>query len=462
MKFFFAIFLFIEILFIGAGNVISQSVTWQRTYGDNNIDYGYSIVQTPDEGYIAVGRKRIQTTNYMFAMRLNKFGDTIWTRTFPGFKANQIEKTEDGNYVIQTTTGLMKIDVNGDTIWTNAEAAGARLKETKDKGFIICLSENNGPFLFYPKLKKVDSLGNVEWEKVYTDNFYDGRFSDITVDHDGNYIMTGNYSDTAYIWAYLFIMKTDSLGNLIWFRKYEPYHYSVSILIVQDTNYVVCGETDKSFLSKYGATGNRYWIRFYEKGPPERGNSTSAIVTNDGGLAFTGNYHEGDFNYYVRLIKTDSEGNESWRKLYGFGDADIGYDILQTSDSGYAIIGIRDNYNLGDIYIIKTDRTGYSNPPVGISQYTGTIPNTFLLLQNFPNPFNPTTKLSFTLNESFFVTLRIYDATGRPIQDLINTFKQTGSYEEFFNGSNLPSGIYFYSLILNNKIADSKKMLLIK
>ncbi len=80
MKRFFLI-LFFLILTAHAGDVWSQAVTWQRTYGEGNIDYGYSIVQTPDEGYIAVGRKRIETVSYMFAMRLNKFGDTIWTKT---------------------------------------------------------------------------------------------------------------------------------------------------------------------------------------------------------------------------------------------------------------------------------------------------------------------------------------------------------------------------------------------
>jgi hypothetical protein len=74
--------LFLILVFASGSEVNSQPITWQRTYGGSNIDYGYSIVQTPDEGYIAVGRKRINTTAYMFAMRLNKFDQTLTSNFF--------------------------------------------------------------------------------------------------------------------------------------------------------------------------------------------------------------------------------------------------------------------------------------------------------------------------------------------------------------------------------------------
>lgn len=443
-----------------------NSITWQRTYGDNNIDYGFSIVQTPDEGYVAVGRKRIETGNYVFAMRINKYGDTVWTKTYPGFKANQIEKTSDGNFIIAATGNLIKIDINGDTIWTHPESSGAKLKETSDKGFIICLSENNGSFLFYPKLKKVDSSGNIQWERIYTHNIYDGRFSDITIDKDGNYIVTGNFSDTAYIWDYLFIMKTDHFGNVIWFKKYESILYSTSIIFLKNDFYVV-GGTDsrngnRAFLSKLNSIGERIWFKTFDPGNPVFGDCNSIINTIDGGLAFTGTYQNGDFDYFIRLIKTDIDGNEMWRKLYGFGDVDVGYNIRQTKDRGYIIIGIRDNFQFGDIYIIKTDKLGFSDPPLSLMNNFETIPDNFKLFQNYPNPFNPVTIISYSIRKNSFVRIVIFDIKGKEIKRLINEFKLEGIHKIQFNAYDLPSGVYFYRMLIDNRIIDFKKMILIR
>ena len=452
------IFVFAICLF-ESGFLDAQTITWQRTYGDNNIDYAYSIVQTPDEGYITVGQKRIQTVNYIFAMRLNKYGDTIWTRTFPGFQANQIEKTSDGNFIIICAGNLIKININGETIWTKPGSSGTKLKETTDKGFVICLSSYNGPYLFYPKLKKVDSLGNIQWEKIYTENIYDGRFSDITIDSEGNYIMTGNYSDTAYTRDYLFIMKTDSMGNIFWLKKYEAYYYSASI-IVKDNDYYIGGSIGIAFLTKFNSSGNRIWLKFYDRGS-EFSESYGLTNTSDGGLAFTGTYRNADYDYYVRLLKTNSDGEEQWRKLYGFGDADCAYNVRQTSDSGYILSGIRNNYQLGDIFIIKTDKTGFSNPPLLIDNNTENAPVDFTLYQNFPNPFNPSTNIKFKIIKNSFVEITIYDIQGKKVKNIVGEQKPAGEYQITFNGTNLPSGMYFYQLSINDIVRDTKKMILI-
>lgn len=82
-------------------------------------------------------------------------------------------------------------------------------------------------------------------------------------------------------------------------------------------------------------------------------------------------------------------------------------------------------------------------------------------LQNYPNPFNPTTKISFALPSSGFVTLKVYDVLGREVAILANRVFASGKYELDFNASNLPSGTYIYSLRTDNKTI-TKKMLLVK
>lgn len=83
------------------------------------------------------------------------------------------------------------------------------------------------------------------------------------------------------------------------------------------------------------------------------------------------------------------------------------------------------------------------------------------LLQNFPNPFNPTTTIKFTIPESSFVSLRVYDLLGNEITKLISEFQLAGGYEITFNGSDLPSGVYFYNLTTGS-YTSTKKMLLLK
>ncbi|MCX6158664.1 MAG: FG-GAP-like repeat-containing protein [Ignavibacteriae bacterium] len=88
-------------------------------------------------------------------------------------------------------------------------------------------------------------------------------------------------------------------------------------------------------------------------------------------------------------------------------------------------------------------------------------PKQFNLSQNYPNPFNPVTKINFALPKQGFVTLKIYDITGREIQTLVSEVKQAGYYSVDFNGSVLSSGVYFYK-IQSGDFISVKRMVLIK
>jgi len=89
------------------------------------------------------------------------------------------------------------------------------------------------------------------------------------------------------------------------------------------------------------------------------------------------------------------------------------------------------------------------------------IPTGFSLSQNYPNPFNPRTMINFQLPISDYVRLVVYDVLGREIATLVNEEKIPGIYSVDFNGSNLPSGTYFYRLNAG-KYSETKKMLLLK
>ncbi|MDX1701401.1 MAG: T9SS type A sorting domain-containing protein [Melioribacteraceae bacterium] len=101
------------------------------------------------------------------------------------------------------------------------------------------------------------------------------------------------------------------------------------------------------------------------------------------------------------------------------------------------------------------------------------IRHNYSLSQNYPNPFNPTTTIKYTIaakdksrktkdkTESREVKLTVYDIIGREIATLVNQKQRPGNYKIAFNGSNYPSGVYFYKIIIGD-YSDVKKMMLMK
>jgi hypothetical protein len=88
------------------------------------------------------------------------------------------------------------------------------------------------------------------------------------------------------------------------------------------------------------------------------------------------------------------------------------------------------------------------------------IPQEYVLYQNSPNPFNPATSIRYQLPKSEFVTLKVYNVLGKEVAVLENGIKSAGERIISFDGSLLPSGLYFYTLRSANFTA-TKKMLLI-
>ena len=89
------------------------------------------------------------------------------------------------------------------------------------------------------------------------------------------------------------------------------------------------------------------------------------------------------------------------------------------------------------------------------------LPDNYFLSQNYPNPFNPTTRIDFSLPEKQMVSLRVYNLLGELVSELVNEEREAGNYSINFDASNLPSGIYFYSISSGN-FNITKKMSLLK
>ncbi len=108
--------------------------------------------------------------------------------------------------------------------------------------------------------------------------------------------------------------------------------------------------------------------------------------------------------------------------------------------------------------------TCYTSPPIGIETISNQVPMRFALFQNYPNPFNPVTRIRFDVppvETRLIASLRIYDVLGREVAELVNEALRPGTYKVEWDGTNYPSGIYFYRLSAGD-FSESKKMVLMK
>lgn len=104
-----------------------------------------------------------------------------------------------------------------------------------------------------------------------------------------------------------------------------------------------------------------------------------------------------------------------------------------------------------------------STIPTSVGERDGSnTPRSFHLSQNHPNPFNPSTTISYAIPHAGFVTLKIYDLRGKELRTLVSEFQRADTYSVDFDASGLPSGIYFYSLRVGLNLRASKKLLLLK
>jgi hypothetical protein len=306
-----------------------------------------------------------------------------------------------------------------------------------------------------PHIIRIDSAGYFMWERTYTTNIFDGQFNRLKILPTNELIFTGSYSDVDTITDELFIMKTDLLGNPLFFYGYDTLRYHFPTFIYNINNSFVIGGANGTFLTKINSNGIIQWYKRFFAGI---GNDCRGIThTIDGGYALTGFWDSvGNSFNYVFLLKTDSSGNELWHRSYGRNDDYFGNDIKQTLDSGYIIAG----YNSEDIFVVKADKTGFANA-IGIDPISNEEPSAFNLYQNYPNPFNPTTRIIFDLPEKSNVKLTILNILGQDIATLVNEKLSAGSYEVEFNGRNISSGIYFYRLETEN-FTQTKKIVLMK
>jgi hypothetical protein len=177
------------------------------------------------------------------------------------------------------------------------------------------------------------------------------------------------------------------------------------------------------------------------------------LINNDTIYAVGGYTQRPDFSYRAIIYKSTNRGL-NWVYLY----PDTGFVMIRLT----ALYTINSNVWAYSQYNNKGIYSATGGGTTNLKSISEENPEAYELGQNYPNPFNPTTNIRYKILKSSKVRIIVLDILGRNIQTLVNEKHTPGTYQVNFNGGNLGSGIYYYQLIIENKIIQTRKMVLLK
>ncbi|MFH1321669.1 MAG: T9SS type A sorting domain-containing protein [Bacteroidota bacterium] len=282
------------------------------------------------------------------------------------------------SFITLLNLGICFLNVNAQVTFqkTYTGILGGMLEKTSDGGYIISGATNNfGPGLYDVYLIKTDAYGDILWIRTYGGASYDACGS-VQQTLDGGYIIAGSTTSfgeggmcAMFLCPDVYLIKTDANGDTLWTKTYGAggLELGYSVLQTADGGYIVVGERGNLggasrdvYLIKTDSIGNVIWSKTY--GGTDYDGGYTIKETNDGGYivsGYTTSFGSGDKDIY--LIKTDVNGDTLWTKVLGDSIDDSG-SAQQTIDGGYIIAGQK-NFSVPpyvSAYLIKTDANGNS------------------------------------------------------------------------------------------------------
>lgn len=434
-------------------NVLLQAqISFEKTFGTANSDYGKAVAPTYDGGYV-VGASY---DGLPCIIKTNALGDTTWLRTYSfltdtgyTYLLNSITQTSDSNYVLVGYSSynqsgyMMKINRFGDTLWVKY-GINTPTKIVEDRSDnLIMIGEGYSPnaTCCYPFITKADPDGSIISSftpPIYCPSSVGCRFQEIFVDNDGNYLVSGDapYPNTPV----LRLTKINENGTVLWNKIYQGISASVqSICQSPDNGYLLVGnywsQTDSTFVFKTDYDGNLEWTKKYKT------NNTfwqgKSIAKVNDGYFIAGN------NGRIFLMKIDLAYNLEWS--FDFFTSSSVSEIKSTTDNGAIIVGTKYISSVADIYLIKIGPNGEL-----VGEMDDHQPNKFIIA---PNPTDGQFTIR-TLSETLDNTqLYIYDILGNHILTTSINRKTTIDLRKE------KAGIYFIVMVDNDGHLIEKKVI---
>jgi len=375
-------------------------VKWQSIIGGSDWDYGESVQQTSDGGYITVGHTYSATTfDYdIYLAKSEPNGKLQWQNTFGGDDwdcAYSVQQTLDGGYIIagftysygngESDVYLVKTDSSGNKDWDKYFGGdywdeGYSVRQTSDGGYIVVgLTFSFGAGEYDVYLIKTQPNGNKQYEQTFGGTGDDNAWS-VCQTADGGYIITGYTESFTEGGRNVYLIKTDPATEMVWQKAFDRSDEDIGYFVqqTQDGGYIIAGYTSDycpylgqsqydMYLIKTDANAELQWAKTY----PGSSDFCSgddigyfAQQTADGGYIIAGetqSYGSGSADIY--LVRTDTNGKMLWHKAIGDTAQDYAMAVRQTTDNGFIVAGT--TYSTSsmdyDVYLIKTCPDGTSS-----------------------------------------------------------------------------------------------------
>jgi hypothetical protein len=326
-------------------------IEWQNSFGGTANEECRRIISCSDGGYLAAGSTASNdqqvTGNHgatdFWAVKTDAAGSLIWQKCYGGSDDDRIYdaiQTSDGGYIFAGPTSSNDGQVTG----------------------------NQGYQDYW--IVKVDSNGNLEWQKSFGGSLWDVPFS-IQQTWDGGYIVaggstsndgqiTGNHGGQDF-----WIIKLDPSGNLIWQNALggSGQDEAIDIQNTSDSGSIVCGLShsndgqvsgnhglDDFWVVKLNSSGAIQWQRTY--GGSNRDAAYSINQTGDGGYivagytqSFDGQVSGNHGQYDIWVVKTNATGDLEWQQCFGGSGIEVAWEIQKIDDFSYILIGQTDSNN---------------------------------------------------------------------------------------------------------------------
>jgi hypothetical protein len=400
---------------------------WDKLYGAEKDGQANDIIQTSDGGYLLTGRILASDTNYnLWLLKLDEKGDSVWSKSIGGSlheSGTSILQVDDESYFISGQVDalkneghldawLLKIDNEGDTLWTRKYGNGSyyslswdRLVKSGSHQY-AAIEEievySDGPI--ESRLVQFDDTGDTVRTKCISCSPYNCTFPSLCSASDGGFVLTGT-QENGDSWD-LLLLKVDSEGEMEWSETFgaEEWELGHSVKQTADGGYIIGGTT-----SSYGS---------YD-------------------------------NLDAWLIKTDSRGHKVWSETFGgAAENERVINVHALADNGYAVSG---NYN-------SLFWTARFNPDTTI-HITALAEDHFMpacvLKQNYPNPFTHETCIEYSVPMNCNVCIAVFDIMGKEIICLEDGMASEGAHSIFWNrsdtkGMKVPPGVYYCRMTVRN------------
>ncbi|MCQ2973283.1 MAG: hypothetical protein MJ211_00575 [Bacteroidales bacterium] len=368
------------VIFSNSFTAFSQYKTeWAQTFGGDGWDEANTCIETRDGDYLVGGFARWQE-HHLWLVKMHPDGTGRWGKTYADFftsAANSMVQTYDSSIVItgytirkrefQSNLLVMKIDTVGNVLWQkvygeDGDEQGYKIIETKDHGYAICgfTSSNNDAAPSWYMLR-LDENGNKLWDKQFMGG-EENRAMSIAETYDGGFVVTGYIGQKSGGRKNMVVIKLDSEGEEQWLNWYDfnDWCSGSSVISTRDSNIVVAGFTRVNSITDYDALimklnsdGDSLWVQTWGNGDWEE--ATDVIETYDNAFVMCGfsksNIRDNS-NFF--MVKYDSRGNQMWSNIFKRKSQDYPKELVETRDNGLLLAGTTNSFGKGwDMAVLK-------------------------------------------------------------------------------------------------------------